>query len=235
MVAKKKEPGKQLPGFSIGVRENAAIRDVIVAQPICPNSQIRGKMVDGHYEAPEIGPGDENCQLAGWGWWTRCEELGHNPYFMTRERVVTRPKYEEDADGDMVLVSEKKVLLRQEVLNVTSVSPAPFFNSGGTIRRKMQNHGFKRLGEFGYDEVCQFRSCQKPIRIKNSTYGNYCSMDHLQLSASRIEEAFLTRTDHPFLAGKERRAERKRKGQLRNAVEGIVDPVFADVSVGTSE
>lgn len=212
---------KTLPGFSQGVRPNAAIRDVILNQPICPKSQIRGKMVDGHYEAPEIGPDDGNCQLAGGNWWVACEDKGHDPYFRTQERIVTRPQYEEDADGDLVEVSTKRVLLRDRVLNVTSVSTNMRHGSGQAVRFKKRKYGFRSLEEAGYTEVCQFRGCQKPIRIKNARYGNFCSSEELQLVAADAEEVLLTRTDSGLDTGSEKRSERKRRNQLRQAVDGI--------------
>lgn len=221
MTAKTKSDLKLLPGHSQGVRVNAAIRDVILAQPICPKSQIRGKMVDGHYEAPEIGPDDSNCQLRGGDWWVDCEAKGHDPYFRTQERIVTRPTYAEDEAGDLVEVSTKKVLLRDRVLNVTSVSTNIRLGSGQAVRYKKRKFGFRSLEDMGYAEVCQYRGCQKPIRVKNARYGNFCSTEELQLVAADVEEVLLSRTDHGLDVGSETKSARRRRNQLRQAVDGV--------------
>ncbi len=204
MVAAK-TPLKTLPGFSQGVRANAALRDVVLAQPICPKSQIRGKMVDGHYEAPEIGPGDENCQRAGGSWWEACEEKGHNPFFRNVERVVTRNVVEENENGEREIVGTRKFIVGGEELNVTSVSTATRLNSGQGVRIKKRRYGYRSLSEMGYNEVCQYRGCIKPITIKHR-YGDFCGIEHLQLIAADVEEVTLTRTDHDSVPGQRLRS-----------------------------
>lgn len=212
---------KRLPGFSTsGTRPNMALKDVILAQPICPKSQIRGKMVNGHYEPPEIGPDDMNCQLEGGQWWIGCEAKGHDPYWNVNNRIVTRTTFAIDEEGDKVPV-EKRIVVEDKRLNVTSVSTSLRVGSGQAVRWKKRYFGFKPISDFGYEEVCHLSRCEKPIKIVSREYGAFCSQAHLQLVAAEENELILTRIDHQYALGEERRLGRRRARQLRNAVDNI--------------
>lgn len=218
---------QKLPGFSQGVRDGAALRDIVLAQPICPNSQIRGRMVDGHYEAPEIHPGDENCQLEGFGWYEKCEARGHDPYFRTAKRYVTVDIVEADPEtGEEYVVGTKKKVLEFRTPNVTRVSPDIMHNSGLGVARKMKYLGYKRLRDIGFAEVCQYRACMKEPQFRAAGYGDYCSLEHLNLVAARESGEALTLTDTQMLKqGLEREIERKREKQLRETMPRDVERI----------
>jgi hypothetical protein len=224
-----KAAGKLLPGFnSQGRWPDFGMKDTILAQPICPKSQIRGKMVQGHYEPPEIGPEDFNCQLGGGMWWRECEARGHDPYFTNRQRIVTRTTFKLDDEGDKIPV-EKRVLVEDKMLNVTSISSATRLGSGQSVRWKKRYFGFKNVSDFGYAETCQISRCQNQIKVVSKLYGGFCSQEHLQLVAVEENEIVLIRADHKYAVdadGSSTKARRRRKRQMRNAVD---DPEMADM------
>jgi hypothetical protein len=124
----------------------------------------------------------------------------------------------------MVEVSRKRVLRTTDILNTTQVARSIRHDSGIKVGLKMKRSGFKRLQDLGYEEVCQYRACQHPVGLVDATYGEYCSTEHLQLAAADIEEATLYnpangKTD----LGAEKSVNRKRRAQLRNAAQGVVD------------
>lgn len=227
MATKVKEMLDKLPGFSQGVREGAALRDVTLAQPICPNSQIRGRIIDGKYEAPVIGPGDENCQLEGREWWVNCDARGHDPYFRDVTRYVTVDIEEEDPEtGETFVVGTKKRKLKARAVNATQVSPSVSHNSGMGVSRKIRYLGFRRLKDLGFTEVCQYRGCQKEPLYRSEGLGDYCSTEHLNLVAAAEDGEFLTKTDTSGLAsGYEAQAERKRRKQLQESMPRNVEKI----------
>ncbi len=212
---------KRLPGFSTaGSHPNVGIKDVILAQPICPKSQIRGRMVNGHYEPPELGPDDVSCQLSGAGWVNRCIAAGHDPYWSTSNRITTRLTYTVDEVGDKIPV-EKRVVIEDKRLNVTSISASTRLGSGQSVRWKKRYFAYKNISDFGFEEVCQLQRCEQPVRLADKQYGAFCSQEHLQLVAAEENELTLTRVDHQYTVGEERRLARLRKRQLRNAVDDL--------------
>jgi hypothetical protein len=209
-----------IPGHSSGVRANAALRDILVAQPVCPNSQIRGKMVNGQYEPPEIGPDQENCQRIGYEWWKVCESKNHDPYFRTVVIYHTVDIEETDPEtGEVFVVGTKKKKVETKVPNTTRVSPDVAHNSGIGLARKIKYLGYRRLKDLGFAEVCQYRGCQKEPTVRAVGYGDYCGTEHLNLVAARQEGEFLTYTNVEGLnAGYEAQSERKRKSQLQKVM-----------------
>lgn len=226
-TGKVKEALQQLPGFSRGVRSGAALRDVTVARPVCPNSQIRGKIVNGQYEPPEIGPEDVNCALEGGEWWVKCEAKGHNPYFMERKVYHTVDVEEEDPEtGEVFVTGTKKKVVKVLTPNAVQVSPDIMHNSGFGLARKMKYLGFKRLKDLGFQEVCQFRGCQKPPVYRAPGLGDYCSLEHLNLIAAREAGERLTLTETQSLSnGVERDVKRKRERQLRETMPRDVEKI----------
>jgi hypothetical protein len=220
-MATVKQVLQKLGGFSQGVRVNGALRDIAVAQPICPKSQIRGRVVNGQYEPPDIGPDDVDCQLARGEWWVGCEERGHDPYFRTVKLYTTVDITETDENGDTYVVGTKKKLREARVVNATSVSPDIGHSSGAGLRRKMKYKGYRRLSDLGIEEVCQYRACQKPPMYTSPGFGDYCSLEHLNLVAARMAGEYLTleNKDHLGLnASYEIVSERKREKQLRDTM-----------------
>lgn len=207
-------PLKRLDGF--GSNRSTAIRDIVLAQPICPKSQIRGKIVAGQYEPPEIGPDDGNCQRAGKGWWNLCSDKGHNPYWRSVRVYHTVDVTETDPEtGEEWVVDTRKKVVKADKLNATRVSPQISHNSGIGIGIKMRDHGFRRISDFGYAEVCQFGGCQN-IPTMRCQYGDYCSEAHMNLVAAKEEGVFLA--NHPtgtFDAEDQKKIERFREKQLR--------------------
>ena len=212
---------QKLQGYSQGVRNSAALRDIVVGQPICPKSQIRGRIVNGQYEPPEMGPGDENCQLAGGEWWVTCAEKGHDPYFRTVKLYTTVDITEVGEDGEAYVTGTKRKIREARVVNATSVSPDIAHSSGLGLARKMKYKGYKLLKDLGIEEVCQYRACQKPTVYTAPGYGDYCSLEHLNLVAARQQGEFLTvenKDAQGLNAGYEAQSARKREKQLREAM-----------------
>lgn len=219
----------KLTGFSQGVRPGAALRDVTLGQPICPNSQIRGKIVNGQYEAPIIQAGMENCQLAGGEWYVECEAKGHDPYFRTQTMYQTVDIEEADPDtGEMFVVGSKKRKIEVRTVNATQVSPSIMHNSGHGVARKIKYLGYKRLKDLGVSEVCQYRGCQKEPTVRVPGLGDYCDILHLNLIAAREEGEYLTAENVAGLnAGYEAQAKKKRTRQLQTVLPRVIERLKA--------
>lgn len=224
-----KQKGKKIPGFSVGVRENSAIRMVKLVRPICPNSQKdmtvtpEGRLVPKRGAA---GPDRQNCQEMGKGWWEECEARGHNPYFSDRAFIETV----EVEDPDTGELRTKRVKHSGENCtqcgqshlhpNVVQVAANMRINSGQGPKFKIDNHGFKRLGAFGYDEVCQYRNCQRPITV-SSRVGLYCGRQHAALVGADIQNIPLVQITGRFEAGLEMEAAQRRSRGLIEAAQFI--------------
>lgn len=215
------EPAKgevtgKLDGWSSGVRANAALRDVVLGQPICPKSQIRGKLVNGNYEPPEIGPNDMPCSLAGGDWWVMCADKGHEPYF-TQGATYHTEDVTEIVDGVEYVVNTRKRIVRYKRLNATRVSPNVRHDSGTKVAKKVTYHGYKTLESLGFEPVCQFRGCQKPPTVR-SQYGDYCDEAHMALVAANEQETFLPIPNGRTDVGAEKRIARERNQMLRESL-----------------
>jgi hypothetical protein len=220
----KAEAPLRLPGFSSSRRfPHASLKDRVLAQPICPKSQIRGKLVAGHYEPPEIGPDDENCQLAGGQWWKMCEAKGHEPYFTNYRRVVTRSVDEIDEAGDLV-PREKRVVITAKILNVTSISTSLRVGSGQAVRWKKRYFGFKEITDFGYSPVCDFSRCQQPVKFVVDGYGGFCGKQHLAMAAANDRGKTVTRIDQvdKYADDKKEAIQDRRTRELREAMDAVM-------------
>lgn len=93
------------------------------------------------------------------GWWEHCEEAGHNPYFHD-ERGKSMP-------------------------NVAQVAQLLRINSGMGVQ-KAKAKGFKLLTEVGYEPVCEYRNCYRPVEVK-TVYGDFCSERQAKLIAVDVE------------------------------------------------
>jgi hypothetical protein len=162
---------------------------VKMARPICPNSKVEmertpeGKLVPKQ----EIDPLRQNCQRAGIGWWNDCEAKGHNPYFSTRVWYSREDKFGPDPENpeQTIKLGEKTVRHETQYPNIAQVAAYTRVNSGKGPRVKMTASGFKSLVDIGYEPVCEFRNCQKPIAV-TSNVGQYCSPLHATLCAADI-------------------------------------------------
>lgn len=223
-----KEDLKKIPGFSQGVRVNAAQRMVKLNQPICPNSRIemewdsRGKPVK-----KETSPDSQNCQLAGGRWWVDCEAKGHDPYFTTATWYVPQDILEKEVidgkeTGALLKTGERLIKHEERRPNISQVAVNIRINQGQGAVTKVRDHGFRTLKDAGYEEVCEFRNCQKPVSARGTsrTYGKYCSLEHLQLIAADQESIMLVQG--ALLPADNKRAQQKRAKQLREIVVGEV-------------
>jgi hypothetical protein len=207
---------KKIPGFSQGVRKNSAVRMVNLVAPVCPNSQRRRKS-DGTFE--EVG---QNCQLSGHGWWVMCEKLGHDPYFSNHKTYETIDVTDEE--GYVVGTKKRPVLNRRP--NIVQVPVGVRYHSGQGAVNSIRNKGRKRLGDLGYEEVCQFRNCQKEVDKKHisKAFGSYCSREHLALVCADQKSIALTQVDGDvasLLGGIESQARQNRQSQLRQALADV--------------
>jgi len=211
---------KAIPGFSQGVRPNAAIRMVKLARPICPNSKIEMEVTPEGRIVPkrEVDPNRQNCQKLGVGWWEHCEEQGHDPYFTTRVWYSRSDKFElDEATGEQVKVGERTVRHETKYPNVAQVAAHIRVNSGRGARHAMERKGFKRLTDIGYAEVCQFRNCQKPVTV-TSNIGFYCGQEHATLCAADAQSMLITQIPGKDLdLGHEQEIRQKRAKQLLEA------------------
>ena len=218
-MAEKKEL-KKIPGFSQGVRVNAAGRMVKMAVPICPNSKMEFISTPEGRRIPkqETDPHRQNCQKLGHGWWKYCEEQGHDPYFTTKVWYEKVPDYGPDPDnpGDTILLKERTVKRETKYPNISQVAAYTHVNGGRGVIFSMERKGFKRLREIGYEEVCQFRNCQKEIKF-TSKVGQYCSQEHAALVAADAQSLFLLQYTGRFEAGAEMEAQQKRARGLIEA------------------
>ena len=215
MVAKKDL--KDIPGFSQGVRANSAVRMVKLARPICPNSKT--KMVKNEEGTWVRANADvQNCQLAGGKWWIDCEALGHDPYFTNRVWYEPQDIVEEDENGDQIVTGQKRVKHVNRYPNVAQVAQTIRINQGKGVQKKIDQHGFKRLAELGYNEVCQFRNCQKPVSKLGKGrpgFGDFCSREHLTLVAANEQSVMLHYPSQELNATEYGKVVQSRDRQLR--------------------
>ena len=206
-----------LPGFSQGVRINSAVRMVKLARPICPNSKLKMvKNEEGKWVRSEVQP--QNCQMAGGEWWKTCEELGHDPYFTNRVWYEPQDIIEEDENGDQIVTGTKRVKHVNRYPNVAQVAVAIRINQGKGARRKIEQAGFKRLPELGYNDVCQFRNCQKPLTPAGrgrAGFGEFCSREHLTLVAANEQSVMLHYPSQELNASEYGKVTQARDRQLR--------------------
>jgi hypothetical protein len=217
-----KEELKSLPGFSgAGRFPDTGIKDRILAQPICPNSQIRGSInAFGRYEPPVLGEDSMNCQLLGLGqaWIRVCLAKGHDPYFRTVERIVTKMTSRVDEEGDRVPV-KKEILVTDKMLNVTSVSSSQRVGSGGAVKWAMRYKGYRPISDFGYAEACELSRCEQPVKLVHKELGSFCSDEHLLRAAGEESERTITRVDKKNATPDEdRKWSRRKKRELREAL-----------------
>lgn len=201
---------KKLDSVNRGVRPNASQRMVTLARPICPHSQ-RERGADGSFQ--ETGT---NCQLAGGQWWVDCEERGHDPYFMSR----TYYQSVDVLDDEGFVVGTKKKPIHVKRLNTAQVALSRRINSGRGVQNKMEKAGFRRLSDFGYEEVCQYRNCGNPVNKKYTTpaFGAYCSYDHLTAIAASEQGILVPQINGVTEGTRIEQVRAKRDDMLRSAV-----------------
>ena len=200
---------KKLDGVSRGVRPNASQRRIIMARPICPHSQ-RKRGADGSFS--EVGM---NCQLAGGEWWVHCQEQGHDPYFSS----TTYYEPVDITDDEGFVIGQKKRAIHVKRLNTASVFVSRRLNSGrGVLNKKAA--GYKRLEEMGYEEVCQYRNCEKPVNKKYATpgFGDYCSFEHLTAIAASEQSILVPQINGVTEGTRIEQVRMKRNQMLRESV-----------------
>jgi hypothetical protein len=230
MATEKKEL-KTIPGFSRGVRANAAVRMMKLGRPVCPNSKVEMERIDGRYVPKPPTPGRENCQLRGGHWWEACEELGHNPYFTTRtwytEQDVITEKVDAEGNKTGIFVKTGTDLIphSETIPNIAQVAIGVRYNSDQGVVNAINKKGFKRLGDIGFYEVCQFRNCQSPVstKAKSRKFGHYCSVEHLQLICADQQGELLHIPDVSLNGVEHGKIVRMREKQLREASMGAFD------------
>lgn len=226
---------KQLPGISQGIRTNASIRMKKLAQPVCPGSKMEFEIDGGGVPRPvPKGLDNPNHQMLyaeyGPGWIEACEADGHDPWHRTVKWYTKeddlQPILDENGEptGKLRKVGEILVPNSLTVPNVAQVPITPRHNNGQGAVLKVKNFGFKRLPEIGYEDVCEYRNCQKSIDPKFATrdYGSYCSREHLALVVADAEAIILDQVDTAgitLLSDTDyRKGKRRRDGLLRQAV-----------------
>lgn len=215
---------KKIPGVTQGVRSNSAMRMLKMVRPICPNSKL--KMVRDE-ERKWIPAEDQpvNCQRADVAkWWEYCEAQGHKPYEWTRVWYELQDRIEIDPEtGDEIVLGVKRIRHVSTRPNIVQVAVALRINNGmGAVDAKNKK-GFKRLEECGYEEVCQFRNCQREIHYISRKYGAYCSEEHIQLIAADAEGVLLNYVDVTFNGDKTKAVASEREKKLREVGAFAVD------------
>lgn len=217
---------EKIPGFSQGVRLNAAQRMIKLNRPICPNSHVEMEWDrNGKPVAKERDPNSQNCQMAGGRWWIDCEAAGHDPYFSTRKWYTTEDIIEADPEreGRFLKTGESLIAHESRLPNLAQVAINIRINNGKGAVEAINNKGFRRLRDAGYEEVCEFRNCQKSV-VKTAIsrqYGSYCSKEHLQRIAADAESIMLIQG--AILPVDSKRAAQKLAHQLREISIGTVE------------
>lgn len=217
---------KTIPGYSQGVRVNSAMRMMKLNSPICPNSQkTYTKDAFGNRIEKERGPDEQNCQLAGIGWWLDCEARGHDPYFRNHVWYTTEDIYETDETGRDVLKGQQRIRHEDRAANINQVPLARRMHNGQGVVTSMQKKGRRRLADAGYEECCQFRNCQKSVNPKfhSQAFGDYCSREHLELIASDAKGVLLPQLTGQLETGSEEKIAQRRREMMRQAIYTEVD------------
>jgi hypothetical protein len=210
----------KMPGFSTDKRTNSSVRTIKLGRPICPFSKIEMEKDETGKWVAKQGPTDpdrQNCQKQGGRWWTDCEARGHDPYNREVVWYVTEEVYDPDS-GE--LTGSKRFRRSRKIPNFAQVAVATHLNSGKGARRAIENKGYKRLPEMGYEEVCQYRNCQDPISPEavSQKYGSYCCVEELALVAAAEQGIMLHRPDSRLNGDEEDKVVRLREKQLMEAV-----------------
>jgi hypothetical protein len=220
---------EKIPGFSQGVRVNAAQRMLKMNRPVCPNSKVEMEWDrNGKPIAKEKGPDTQNCQMAGGRWWEACEAAGHDPYFMTRKwetkEDILEPEVKDGKPTGRLLKTGEAIIPHESRLpNLAQVAVSIRINNGRGALDAVNQKGFRSLKAAGFEDVCEFRNCQKPKTAIGTSrqYGGYCSKEHLQLIAADAESIMLTQGS--LLPVDAKRAQQKRAAQLREISVGTIE------------
>jgi hypothetical protein len=209
---------KEIPGWSQGVRDNAAIRMVKMIRPVCLHSQKEYEQTPEGRIIERRTPGQEpNCQTRGGAWWETCEALGHNPYYRKRVWYSKQDVFETDAaTGEQVKTGDRVVRHEDEIPNIKQVPAHVRVNSGRGPQFRHDNRGYRYLPEMGFAEVCEMRNCQKPVKVE-SLYGKYCSSNHAALCGADALGTNLQYIHGEFEQGKEVDLRMRRNRELREA------------------
>lgn len=217
---------EKIPGFSQGVRVNSAQRMIKLAVPICPFSQVEHERDSGgQLRAKEKSPGEQNCQREGGRWWDECIKREHDPYFRTQTWYTMEPILEQDDKGRLVKTGDQWIHHSIRQPNISQVAVNVRINSGKGAMRKIERHGFKRLSDLGYEEVCQYRNCQKPVspQATSRKYGAFCSRMHLALVTADVESEMLHQPNSYLNGNESEKVLRARDRQLREVLTWTVE------------
>jgi len=214
-VAKPKDSTPTPYPFHDGaVSENAAIRMIRMAIPLCPiDDTPEIKQRDGSYKPNPNFTGELNCQQAykfnNMGRWDvdKCVELGHNPYYST----FRRPILEEVLDDDGYVIDTRTRYKVEKRLNVIQVSDNNRHSSGLEVQLALAR-GCKFLEDFGMSPPCEFRNCSRPQMI-DTRYGKFCSERHARLVGADKQQKLLPVASDPYSADQ---ANREREEILEN-------------------
>ncbi len=193
MIKIKKDPKKaSLPQLEMGVREQSNIRMKKFARPICPIQDLEELVQrDGTIIPNPNYDGSINCQreMNGYpGWWIVCEKRGHDPYFTVKRRIVKEPVVDEEQDGLITGYRERRVVTKK--LNMTQVALGTRFHSGRGEAISVGLKGRKELSEFGYNDLCEYRNCERDATI-DTRYGKFCGDRHARLIGADVESFML--------------------------------------------
>jgi hypothetical protein len=180
---------KKIPANVGKPRENIGLRLIKMNAPICPHSQIRYEW-DVRGKAVRVPPTGTNCQRRGGKWWLFCQEQGHDPYFSTVQRTIFEDVLgEPDEQGRREKIGRREFVIEDRVPNVAAVAVASSLNSGRGYQLAVERKGRRPLREAGFQETCQFSSCQEEVdpEFLSREYGAYCSARHLELVVMREE------------------------------------------------
>lgn len=213
-----------LPGFSRGVRANSAVRMLKLGKPICPFSKVEyEKDNSGNIVPIPENPEKTNCQRIwpirdfGTQWVQNCIDRGHDPFYRTIKWYSAEDELIDLGDGRMRKVGEILIPHEVKVPNIAQTAVSPRINNGEGALRAIRGKGFRRLRDIGFEEVCQFRNCQKAVdpEFSRRRHGAYCSREHLLLIAAD-DEGELLHQPNDYLNGPEYpKVVREREKQLQ--------------------
>lgn len=202
-----------------GVNENAAIRAIKMAIPICPaDPRPEIDRRDGTTIPNPRYTGEPNCQEAyrfnNMGRWDvrKCESLGHNPWYTEFRKTIVQ----DEVDADGWVIKERSRIKVETRLNVIQVTDNPRHTNRMEVPLALAR-GARFLSDFGIEQPCEFRNCTKPQEIR-TRFGRFCGERHARLVGADFRELSLIVGGDPIT---EEKALEQRAQQLESINLGI--------------
>lgn len=161
----------------------------------------RKKLVKWEWQTPNIVSGFRSVKMLR----PICKECQDNPqhpvnwsefcthggedkekylYWSLRPKTIKIPSYEQDADGDLVLVKEDVVNKMILVPNWSDIAADLGHSDGAMPTYLHDSAGFRFPEEIGLAPMCQMYQCGKAFPRVRTTLGDYCEEYHAKIAIS---------------------------------------------------